>query len=643
MMRPDSAAGMQLGAMRAAAALAAWVAASVAAAGARMRRAAPPRLRDARIAGPATTAQRASLAPFATPLVHLRLAAGHVSVTLAQAFALHLHGSTRLPRLIRQALAEADRERGRAPRDGAGRARPGPAAGLSPAALDAAVDRRLAAYLGTRLATHLAAHGGRQAATSPRQHPADAWQAAAVPARAVQRHAAARTGSAMRPAASAGAAPPAEHRAWPGTLASVVHRTWPGTLAPAARRTRSGARVFTDAADHALDSRDWPTPAAMSPRRAHPAAAIAPAIGHAGTRLDGSRPRQPDQQARNLSRVQTAPDAWLGRIARQATRMAAAGSARAADPAPDTFARRHRAPVAQDTPQAPSPIVDTSLTLLRQVPRVAADGAEHRDSPITGRPAAVPARDARTAGRMAPPDSRAPPGGSPAHGQLARRQATPHAPSAVGTLVRPRTPAAPSGMAASPRLRSGPMPAASPAAALVMPAAHDEPAATRTVPATALAPVSASRLATLAARRVRIVPRERNAAPSAAAIRMAAASLAAPGALSTALAAAPAAAEPAGPVLVRYGDTRMPPPAQAYRRAAGRSAVELEREIRHIETTVRTQVVREILHRREHVEQIRATVADTLHSPALMRSLVRGIESALAGRVNAERYRKGAR
>ncbi|CAG9223075.1 hypothetical protein BGLA2_3230016 [Burkholderia gladioli] len=71
--------------------------------------------------------------------------------------------------------------------------------------------------------------------------------------------------------------------------------------------------------------------------------------------------------------------------------------------------------------------------------------------------------------------------------------------------------------------------------------------------------------------------------------------------------------------------------------------MELEREIRHIETTVRTQVVREILHRREHVEQIRATVADTLHSPALMRSLVRGIESALAGRVNAERYRKGAR
>ncbi|MDJ1165045.1 hypothetical protein QHI69_24450, partial [Burkholderia gladioli pv. gladioli] len=121
MMRPDSAAGMQLGAMRAAAALAA----SVAAAG-------------ARIAGPATNAQRASLAPFATPLVHLRPAAGHVSVTLAQAFALHLHGSTRLPRLIRQALAEADRERGRAPRDGAGRARPGPAAGLSRPALGAA-------------------------------------------------------------------------------------------------------------------------------------------------------------------------------------------------------------------------------------------------------------------------------------------------------------------------------------------------------------------------------------------------------------------------------------------------------------------------------------------------------------------------
>ncbi|URV27527.1 hypothetical protein [Burkholderia gladioli] len=625
---------MQLGAMRAAAALAA----SVAAAG-------------ARIAGPATNAQRASLAPFATPLVHLRPAAGHVSVTLAQAFALHLHGSTRLPRLIRQALAEADRERGRAPRDGAGRARPGPAAGLSPTALDAAVDRRLAAYLGTRLTTH----GGCQAATSPRQHSADAWQAAAVPARAVQRHAAARIGSAMRPAASTGAAPPAEHRAWPGTPASVVHRTWPGTpasvvhrtwpgtLVPAARRARSGSRVFTDAADHVLDSRDWPAPAAMSLRRAHPAAAIASAVGHAGTRLDGSRPRQPDKQPRNLSRAQTAPDAWLGRIARQATRMAAAGSARAADPAPDTFARRHRAPVAQDTPQAPSPIVDTSLTLLRQAPRVAADGAAHRNSPITGRPAAIPAGDARTAGRMAPPGSRATPGGSPAHAQLARWQATPHAPSAVGTLVRPRTLAAPTGMAASPRPRSGPMPAASPAAALVMPAARDEPAAARTASAIALAPVSASHLATLAARRVRIVPRERNAAPSAAAIRMAAASLAAPGALSTALAPAPAAAEPAGPVLVRYGDTRMPPPAHAYRRAAGRSAVELEREIRHIETTVRTQVVREILHRREHVEQIRATVADTLHSPALMRSLVRGIESALAGRVNAERYRKGAR
>ncbi|WP_186155239.1 hypothetical protein [Burkholderia gladioli] len=589
---------MQLGAMRAAAALAA----SVAAAG-------------ARIAGPATNAQRASLAPFATPLVHLRPAAGHVSVTLAQAFALHLHGSTRLPRLIRQALAEADRERGRAPRDGAGRARPGPAAGLSPAALDAAVDRRLAAYLGTRLA----ARGGRQAATSPRRHPADAWQAAAVPVRTAQRHAAARTGSAMRPAASTGAAP------------------------PAAPRARSGSRVFTDAADHALDSRDWPAPAAMSPRRAHPAAAIASAVGHAGMRLGGSRPRQPDKQPRNLSRAQTAPDAWLGRIARQATRMAAAGSARAADPAPDTFARRHRAPVAQDTPQAPSPIVDTSLTLLRQAPRVAADGAAHRDSPITGRPAAIAARDAGTAGRMAQPGSRAKPDGPPVHAQLARRQATPHAPSAIGTLVRPRTLAAPTGMAASPRPRSGPMPAASPAAALVMPAAHDEPAAARTASAIALAPVSASRLATLAARRVRIVPRERNAAPSAAAIRMAAASLAAPGALSTALAPAPAAAEPVGPVLVRYGDTRMPPPAHAYRRAAGRSAVELEREIRHIETTVRTQVVREILHRREHVEQIRATVADTLHSPALMRSLVRGIESALAGRVNAERYRKGAR
>lgn len=464
-----------------------------------------------------------------------------------------------------------------------------------------------------------------------------------MPARAVQRHAAARTGSAMRPAASTGAAPPAEHRAWPGTPASVVHRTWPGTLAPAAPRARSGSRVFTDAADHVLDSRGWPAPAAMSLRRAHPAAAIASAVGHAGTRLDGSRPRQPDKQARNLSRAQTAPDAWLGRIARQATRMAAAGSARAADPAPGTFARRHRAPVAQDTPQAPSPIVDTSLTLLRQAPRVAADGAAHRDSPITGRPAAIAARDAGTAGRMAQPGSRATPDGPPVHAQLARRQATPHAPSAVGTLVRPRTLAAPTGMAASPRPRSGPIPAASPAAALVMPAAHDEPTAARTASAIALAPVSASRLATLAARRVRIVPRERNAAPSAAAIRMAAASLAAPGALSTALAPAPAAAEPAGPVLVRYGDTRMPPPAHAYRRAAGRSAVELEREIRHIETTVRTQVVREILHRREHVEQIRATVADTLHSPALMRSLVRGIESALAGRVNAERYRKGAR
>ncbi|KKJ01884.1 hypothetical protein XF14_36560, partial [Burkholderia gladioli] len=243
--------------------------------------------------------------------------------------------------------------------------------------------------------------------------------------------------------------------------------------------------MFTDAADHALDSRDWPAPAAMSPRRAHPAAAIASAVGHAGMRLGGSRPRQPDKQPRNLSRAQTAPDAWLGRIARQATRMAAAGSARAADPAPDTFARRHRAPVAQDTPQAPSPIVDTSLTLLRQAPRVAADGAAHRDSPITGRPAAIAAGDAGTAGRMAQPGSRATPDGPPVHAQLARWQATPHAPSAIGTLVRPRTLAAPTGMAASPRPRSGPMPAASPAATLVMPAAHDEPAAARTASAIA--------------------------------------------------------------------------------------------------------------------------------------------------------------
>ncbi|WP_205200582.1 hypothetical protein, partial [Burkholderia sp. Cy-637] len=48
-------------------------------------------------------------------------------------------------------------------------------------------------------------------------------------------------------------------------------------------------------------------------------------------------------------------------------------------------------------------------------------------------------------------------------------------------------------------------------------------------------------------------------------------------------------------------------------------------------------------HRREHLEQIRATVADTLRSPALMRSLVRGVEAALAGRASAERYRLGAR
>ncbi|MDC6127711.1 hypothetical protein PPH41_06945 [Burkholderia gladioli] len=58
---------------------------------------------------------------------------------------------------------------------------------------------------------------------------------------------------------------------------------------------------------------------------------------------------------------------------------------------------------------------------------------------------------------------------------------------------------------------------------------------------------------------------------------------------------------------------------------------------------MQTQVVREILHRREHLEQIRATVADTLRSPALMRSLVRGVEAALAGRASAERYRLGAR
>ncbi|MEX3527030.1 MAG: hypothetical protein VB143_06785 [Burkholderia sp.] len=126
---------------------------------------------------------------------------------------------------------------------------------------------------------------------------------------------------------------------------------------------------------------------------------------------------------------------------------------------------------------------------------------------------------------------------------------------------------------------------------------------------------------------------------------MAAASLAAPGAPGALPAAfAPAAApEPAEPALVRYGDTRGSQPRHAYRRAAGRSAVEIEREIRHIETTVRTQVVREILHCRGHVEQVRATVAETLHSPALMRSLVRGIESALAGRASVERYRKGAR
>ncbi len=583
----------------------------------------------------------------AAPMVLLRSAAGSVSIALSQAFALHLRQVTLVQRLFQQVLARAGGERGERGERGArgeiaralalGRAKAREIGWRSVArevaaaraqVIDAAVDRRLKARLSAPAGMHL---------------PATRFVVATLAREIVYR--AARSIPAESGPARAGDTPGGLRLVMRSTARSEVP-----TSTAAARRDH--ARPASAAAQANHDGRERRAPARLVPASHMPAMRIA----------DPSRAAEPSPRT-----ADTAPSLrMIGQARGSNDKQRAGASIHVSSPLPATVMTL-RAPARSIDREAP-------IDRARQTDILAA--LTQRIAPA---PALAPVRAARLPGTAA---------------SRATRQVAMHRLVQLAVVSSASERAA--GFAPHPdrvfmaaRLsllaHGGPASAAPTAAAsIATPEPSTLPASTRLARHVESRSGTAARRPTSSAhtapapRRVRILTREGKALPPAAALARAAASLAvtSPAPVSRAIASPSAstriiASPPAGPraasiaaapvlasaaplaprlaaaepALYRYGDNqaRSRAIAHAYRRAPGRSAAEVEREIRHIERTVQTQVVREILHRREHLEQIRATVADTLRSPALMRSLVRGVEAALAGRASAERYRLGAR
>ncbi|WP_157645116.1 hypothetical protein [Burkholderia ubonensis] len=108
---------------------------------------------------------------------------------------------------------------------------------------------------------------------------------------------------------------------------------------------------------------------------------------------------------------------------------------------------------------------------------------------------------------------------------------------------------------------------------------------------------------------------------------------------------APAAgdARPAQSSFERDAALQRAAPMFAYRQAAQTGRADMARELEHIEQTVKTQLVREILHHKESEQQIRTAVSTALFSPRVVQTLTRRIHAELDARASAERYRRGAR
>jgi hypothetical protein len=81
----------------------------------------------------------------------------------------------------------------------------------------------------------------------------------------------------------------------------------------------------------------------------------------------------------------------------------------------------------------------------------------------------------------------------------------------------------------------------------------------------------------------------------------------------------------------------------AYRQPTKAPTADIQREVKRIESTVQTQVVREILHHSHYQQQIRAVVSDALLSPGIVQSLARRIQATLEQHASVERYRRGSR
>lgn len=107
---------------------------------------------------------------------------------------------------------------------------------------------------------------------------------------------------------------------------------------------------------------------------------------------------------------------------------------------------------------------------------------------------------------------------------------------------------------------------------------------------------------------------------------------------------APAAgdAHPAPSSFERDAALQRAAPTFAYRQAA-QAGRDMARELERIEQTVKTQLVREILHHKESEQQIRTAVSTALFSPRVVQTLTRRIHAELDARASAERYRRGAR
>lgn len=104
----------------------------------------------------------------------------------------------------------------------------------------------------------------------------------------------------------------------------------------------------------------------------------------------------------------------------------------------------------------------------------------------------------------------------------------------------------------------------------------------------------------------------------------------------------PTAAQ-ASPPLARYNPAWAPQTGFAWRQPPGFPAAVIQREIRRIESTLQTRVVREILHDSHHQHQLRTAVSDVLLSPGLVQTLARRIQDTLERHASIERYRKETR